>query len=155
MRVETPSAAQAEAGNYKKGHLRWQGMEITVETPKGGTRRAKDNSWKVENFPADYGYIRKTEGADGDHVDLYLGDSRDSPMLWVIDQVDAKTKKFDEHKVMGGFKKRADAVECYHRGFSDGKAADRIGNITPMTVDEFKRWLEKGDTSRPLAGAFS
>lgn len=154
MRVETPSEAQAEAGNYRKGHLRWQGMDVTVETPKGGTRKAKDGFWEVKDFPAHYGYIRKTEGADGEHIDIYLGDSPDSPVVWVVDQVDAKTKKFDEHKVMGGFKTRKDAIECYHGGFSDGKAADRIGEVTPMTMSEFKKWLDKSDTTQPLSGAF-
>lgn len=129
-------------------------MDVTVETPKGGTRKAKDSSWEVKDFPAHYGYIRGTEGSDGDHVDLYLGEDHESPMVWVVDQVDHKTKKFDEHKVMGGFKSRKAAVECYHGGFSDGKAADRIGAVTPMTIDEFKRWLDKGNTKRPLAGAF-
>ena len=27
-----PTEAQKEAGNYKKGHIKWQGMDITIET---------------------------------------------------------------------------------------------------------------------------
>ena len=150
MHVATPTPAQAEAGNYRKGHTRWNGLDFTIETPKGGTRTAVDGSWKVENLPTHYGYIRGTEGADGEQVDMHLGDEPDSPMVWVIDQVDHKTKKFDEHKVMAGFKKRTDALDAYHRSFSDGKGKERVGGITPMPVPHFVRWVQKGITDRPL-----
>ena len=150
-----PSSAQAEAGNYRKKHVRWQGWDVSIETPKGDTRRASDGSWEVKNFPADYGYIRRTEGADGEQIDLYLGSDYQSPMVWVVDQVDAKSKKFDEHKVMAGFKSRSDAVKAYRAGFSDGKADDRMGSVNPMTLTEFKRWVDKGDTTRPVDGEFA
>lgn len=151
MHVADPTPAQAEAGNYRKGHMRWAGMEISVETPKGGTRRAKDGSWTVQHMPAHYGYIRGTEGADGDHVDIYLGDHPQADVVWVIDQVDAKTGEFDEHKVMAGFPNRAAAVDAYNRGFSDGRGPDRMGAMTPMHVARFKTWVRERNTMVPLA----
>lgn len=153
MQVAQPTPAQAEAGNYRKGHTRWRGMDITIETPKGGTRRAADGSWKVDNMPAHYGYIRRTEGADGDHVDIYLGPHDDSDVVWIIDQVDADSGDFDEHKVMAGFRNRAHAVDTYHRGFSDGRGPDRVGAMTPMSVERFKTWVFDGDTKVPVARA--
>jgi len=144
-----PSVAQVEAGNYKKGHKTFHGLQVSVETKKGGTRRATDGSWKVEDMPADYGYIRKTEGADGEQVDVYLGDEPERGMVWVVDQKDADSGKFDEHKVMAGFPSRAAAVDCYRRGFSDDRADDRMGAVTPMTVSAFKDWLATGDTTKP------
>lgn len=33
-----PTDAQKEAGNYKKGHVWIQGLDITIENPKGSVR---------------------------------------------------------------------------------------------------------------------
>ena len=37
-----PSEAQKEAGNYKKGHMRIDGYDVTIENPKGSVRRGTD-----------------------------------------------------------------------------------------------------------------
>ena len=72
----SPTDAQKEAGNYRKGHVRIDGYDITIENPKGSERSgtdAKGNRWtsKMNNT---YGYIRGTEGVDGDHIDVFLSD---------------------------------------------------------------------------------
>lgn len=150
--VADPTPAQAEAGNYAKGHLRWAGFDVSVETPKGGTRRAADGSWVVHDMPAHYGYLRGTEGADGEQVDVYLGGHPDeADTVWIVDQVDAKTGKFDEHKVMAGFKTEEQAVKAYHRGFSDGKGPDRLGAITAIPLDRFKTWARSRRAKLPFA----
>ena len=102
-------------------------------------------------MPADYGYIKRTEGADGDHVDVYVGPASKSDKVFVIDQLNDRTGKFDEHKCMLGFANRNDAIDTYRRGFSDGKASKRLGHVTEMTVDAFKDWVRNGDTTKPLA----
>ena len=33
-----PTDAQKEAGNYKKGHVRLNGLDISIENPQGSTR---------------------------------------------------------------------------------------------------------------------
>jgi diguanylate cyclase (GGDEF)-like protein len=146
-----PTPGQMEAGNYKKGHVRVEGLDISIETPRGGVRTAKDGSWRVEDFPADYGYIRRSKGADGDHVDVFVGDAAGSGRVFVIDQLDAETGRFDEHKVMVGFPDEQAAVGTYRRGFSDGRADERIGAVTPMTTEQFKGWLKGGDTTQPIS----
>jgi hypothetical protein len=147
-----PTDAQKDAGNYKKGHVNIHGLDISLENQKGGERSGVDpdgKPWKVK-LPAHYGYIRRTEGADGDQVDVYVGHNPASEKVFVIDQVDVGTKAFDEHKVMLGTNSRNAARRLYIAGFSDGKGKARIGNITGMTVPEFKEWL-KGDTTTPIA----
>ncbi|AZB55026.1 hypothetical protein EBL89_06760 [Cereibacter sphaeroides] len=76
--VAEPTEAQKEAGNYRKGHARIQGTDLSIETPKGATRsgKAPDGSeWSVE-MPAHYGYFKGSIGADKDHVDFYMGERR-------------------------------------------------------------------------------
>ncbi|MDO8983009.1 PLxRFG domain-containing protein [Cypionkella sp.] len=149
---KNPTDAQKEAGNYKMAHAAWNGLDITIETPKGALRKGKDadgNEWSVK-LPAHYGYLKRTEGADGDHLDVYMGDNPDSDVVVVVDQVDADTKKFDETKSMLGFTNRKTALDFYVQGFSDGKGADRMGAHKVMTVAEFKDWVANGDTTKPV-----
>lgn len=145
-----PSEAQKAAGNYKKHHVRMHGLDIALENVKGGKRSGvgRDGRRWAVTMPAHYGYIKRTEGADGDHVDVYIGPDHASKNVYVIDQKDAETGKFDEHKVMLGFGSEAQARATYLKGFSDGKGAQRIHSIKPMTIDQFKEWL-KGDTKKP------
>jgi hypothetical protein len=148
-----PSDAQKEAGNYKVGRVRWNGLDISIENPKGSKRSGVSKNghrWSVR-LPAHYGYIRGTEGRDGDHVDIYMGPDPHSDRVYVVDQVDARTKKADEHKVMLGFSSEDAARSAYERGFSDGRGKDRIGAMKQLSVDQFKGWLKSGDTKSPIA----
>lgn len=141
---QTPTQAQKEAGNYKMGHVNFEGMDISIETPAGGQRSgtAPDGTaWSV-TMPAHYGYIRRTEGADGDHLDVYVGPNMASKRVWVIDQVDPTNKQFDEVKAFIGFGSARDVLAAYDQAFSDGRAADRIGKLSGMSVDDFKTWAK-------------
>ncbi len=150
-----PTQAQKEAGNYKMGHTKIHGMDITIENPKGSERSGVDPNgakWSV-SMPAHYGYVKRTEGADGDHVDVYIGENPESEKVFIVDQNDANSGKFDEHKVILGANSLDEAKALYSAGFSDGRANERIGNITETNVDGFKTWLKDGDQSKPAAKA--
>ena len=137
-----PTEAQKKAGNYKMGHIRLDGYNITIENPKGSVRRGTDskgNAWE-NTLNNDYGYIRGTEGVDGDHIDVYLSDNPTEGNVFVIDQVNPETRKFDEHKVMYGFNSAEEAREAYLANFSEGW--NGLGTITEVSKDEFKKWIE-------------
>lgn len=139
---ENPTDAQKEAGNYKMGHLNLDGYRITIENPKGSVRRGTDskgNAWE-NTLNNDYGYIRGTEGVDGDHIDVYLSGNPSEGNVFVIDQVNPSTREFDEHKVMYGFNSAEEAREAYLANFSEGW--NGLGTITEVTKDEFKKWVE-------------
>ncbi len=137
-----PTEAQKKAGNYKMGHLNLDGYRITIENPKGSVRRGTDskgNAWE-NTLNNDYGYIRGTEGVDGDHIDVYLSDNPTEGNVFVIDQVNPETREFDEHKVMYGFNSAEEAREAYLANFSEGW--NGLGTITEVSKDEFKKWIE-------------
>lgn len=136
-----PTPAQIEAGNYPKGHIRRHGLDITIETRAGETRSgigADGRPWSVV-MPADYGYIRRTIGADGEQVDCYVGPDEKALEVYVVDQLDATTRAFDEHKAFIGFAARSIALETYESGFSDGRGRLRIGNIREFTPEIFRQ----------------
>jgi hypothetical protein len=144
--TEKPTEAQAKAGNYKKGKVSLHGLTISIENPKG-TKRNPD--WP--ELAAHYGYINRTEGKDGDHVDCFIGDNPDSEIVFVIDQV-GKSGKFDEHKAVLGTTSEEEARKLYLSSYTKDW---KVGPITAMTVSQFKAWLEKGDTKRPVEGQTS
>lgn len=148
-----PTDAQKSAGNYAKRKTSFQGIPITIENELGSTRSGRDargRAWSCK-LPADYGYIRGTEGADGDHVDCYVGPADKSNLVVVVNQRHLDGD-FDEHKCLLGFESERDAINCYVKAFSDGKGADRIKSVEVMSVDAFRKWLRRGKTVKPANG---
>lgn len=151
----TPTEAQKQAGNYRKGHVRIHGIDIAIETPRGSHRSGVDSDgkpWRVK-MGAHYGYIKGTTGADGDHVDVYIGPHIRSPKAFVLDQHDADSGRFDEHKAFLGFASVAQVANIYGKSFSDGRAHERFGPLTEMTIPQFKDWLRDGDHTRAMKRA--
>lgn len=140
----SPSDAQKEAGNYSKGKVRIHGLEVAIENPKGSERSGVDKGGKrwVCKLPAHYGYVLGSTGADSDHVDVYIGPDHASRKVFVVDQIDSASGKFDEHKAMLSYGGKDAALADYKKAFSDGKGADRIGVVTEMSIEKFRGYSD-------------
>ena len=147
-----PTESQKEAGNYQKGHINIDGYDITIENPKGSVRRGRSadgTEWETL-MNNTYGYIRGTEGVDGDHIDVFLSDNPTSGSVYVVDQVNPESGAFDEHKVMYGFASEEEAREAYLSNYSEGWQG--LGAITPVSREEFKKWVESSHRkTKPFA----
>jgi len=143
-----PTEAQKQAGNYQKGHVQIQGLDVSIENPKGSTRLYTNEAGErgQRTMQDHYGYVRGTEGADGDHVDAFIGEHPESDRVFVVDQL-KQSGGFDEHKAMIGYRNQLDAVRAYRRNFQKGW---KVGPVKEMSVGEFKQWLKDGDTTKPL-----
>ena len=151
-KVDTnPTEAQKEAGNYKKGHIKVDGFNVTIEQPKGSVRRGKDangKEWETEMHNT-YGYIRGTESVDGDHIDIFLSDNPTEGNVFVVDQVN-KDGSFDEHKVMYGFSDMESVRKAYLSNYEEGWQG--LGNITEVSKEEFKKWIDSSKRkTKPFA----
>ena len=140
-----PTEGQKQAGNYKKGHVRIGQFDISIENPKGSVRRGVDTNGKAweHTMQNSYGYIRGTEGVDGDHIDVFLSDKIDGwngSRAFVIDQYN-EDGTFDEHKVMLGFNEQEDAWNAYLVNYEDGWADGRRLVITPVNIEDFENWI--------------
>ncbi len=146
--LSEPTPAQKEAGNYKKAHITIQGLEIAVENPAGSERSGVDrdgNSWTLK-LHHHYGYIKGTKGRDKDHLDVFLGpDPENAEKVFIVNQINPESTVFDEHKIMLGFASKQEARDAYLSNYADGWQG--IGSICTLFMDEFKDWLEKGDTT--------
>ena len=151
-KVDTnPTDAQKEAGNYRKGHIKVDGLDITIEQPKGSIRRGTDangKQWESEMHNT-YGYIRGTESVDGDHIDIFLSDNPTEGNVFVVDQIN-KDGSFDEHKVMYGFSDMESARQAYLSNYEEGWQG--LGNITEVSKENFKAWIDSSKRkTKPFA----
>lgn len=151
-----PTEAQKEAGNYKKGHVLVGVFDITIEQPKGSVRSGVDangNKWET-TMQNTYGYIRGTEGVDGDHIDVFLSDDIDGwngRRVFVVDQYN-EDGSFDEHKVMLGFNETDDAEAAYFANYDNDWAKRHKTVVTGVNLEDFEKWI---DSSHRKTKAFA
>ena len=140
-----PSDAQKEAGNYKMGHVRVRGFDITIENPVGSKRYYGKDKKKYNVMQNHYGYFTKTKGKDGDQVDVFIGpDVERFEKVYVVDQ--KMNGKFDESKVMFGFSSKKEAKAAYFSNFD--KNWHGFMHITGVSLTTFKKWLYRGRKQR-------
>lgn len=124
------------SGHKLQGRRKWNGLDISIENRKGSVRKGTDpdgHEWAIK-MKYSYGYIRGTEGTDGDHLDCYLGEHEDAPQVFIIHQNNPGTGKYDEDKVMLGFMSEAEAKRAYMEQY------DRpgfFGGMDTMALGEF------------------
>lgn len=145
-----PTDPQKEAGNYKMGHISIKGMKISIENPKGSSRKFKndDGSEGSITMKNHYGYFGGTSGngKDGDAVDVFIGPNPEGfERVYVVDQ-NAKDGSFDESKVMLGFDSKKEAKEAYLSNYSPNWKGFRT--ITGVSLRLFKKWLYRGNKQR-------
>jgi hypothetical protein len=136
----------------KKEKAKFNGVSIVVENPAGTKRCGEDedgNPWQTTMMYA-YGYIKGTEGADGEEVDVYLGPNEDAPYVYVVHQNNPETGDYDEDKVMLGFETAKEAKEAYLLHYDDKKF---FGEMSAVPWESFKRGL--GLTNPKRTAGFS
>lgn len=151
------SHTKLHIGNYPKGHVWIDGLNVSIENAPGSLRGEKDEKgvkWQVK-MPAAYGYIRGTIGADNEAIDCYIGKDAASKTVWVIDQnrvsKKGKIKDFDEHKVFLCYKSAKKALKDYLKTHFNNYGHERMENMVEMSIDEFKYWLKNGKMKKPIA----
>ena len=152
-----PTDGQKEAGNYKKGHVKVAGFNISIEQPRGSVRSGTDangKKWSV-TMNNTYGYMTDNVGVDGDHLDVFLSndiDSWDQQNVYVVDQYNLDGT-FDEHKVMLGFNDRDEATDAYFSNYDSSLRTSKRKIITStVPMDIFKKWIESSNRkTKPIA----
>lgn len=152
-----PTPAQAEAGNYKKGHVTIGEFDITIENPAGSLRKGVDaggKEWSTQ-MANTYGYIKGTEGVDGDHIDVFLHENMDEwngRKVFVVDQTNTDGS-FDEHKVMLGFNDKDEAMTAYLANYDKTWANTHSGlRISETNIEDFNKWVQSSHRkTKPFA----
>ena len=141
----SPSDAQIAASNYKMGHVRIKGFDISIENPVGSKRYYGKNKEKYNVMKNHYGYFTRSKGKDGDQVDVFIGPNTDDfTRVYVIDQ--KINGEFDESKVMLGFSSKKEAKAAYFANFDSNWHG--FMHITGVSLETFKKWLYRGRKQR-------
>ena len=141
----------ASGGRALVGHTTAAGEPISLEEHKGQIRHRQSSG--NSRMAADYGYIDTSKpDHDGMKTDVFVGPYHDSKKVFVVNQQHPHTGKFNEHKVLLGYKDRAHALRDYAHSFSDGLGHKRIQSVVEMGTHELKDWLKKDHTA-PLRKA--
>lgn len=113
----------------------FQGIPVSVDRPKGFVMTGTDSSGKAWNrkYKVDYGFIPKTEGGDGDELDVFLGPNKKSTeAFWALQN--KPDGSFDEYKLFLGFDTLAAARACYEAHIP----AKMLKKMMPMKLDMLK-----------------
>ena len=150
MDVNTePTEKEKESGVYKKGRIDFKNIPLVIENPKGSVRFGFGETgkrWAVK-MKAHYGYIAKTEGADYDEIDFFLGDKLNASKVFVVNQK-KKDGSFDELKIIFGTTNIKEAEELYLSNYQRGW--DGMMSIIPTNTKKLRDWLENGNKFEPF-----
>ena len=158
--IDSPAEAQLARMAIKKrvddvahtaaaSPLDLNGVKVKIENPAGSVRRGvgpDGTPWETK-MVHHYGEIQGTEGADGDKVDVFIGNRPDSSRVWAIDQVN-EDGSFDEHKLVFGATSEEDARQTYLANYEKGWTG--LGSITEIPAGELKNWL-RNNAKKPAA----
>jgi len=113
------------------------GLKISIESPKGDLRHWKDEHGNTgtTTMQYDYGYVRMSEGADGEHHDCFVGPDTNSDKVFIIDQMVPETGEFDEQKTMLGFHSAGEAKQAYLVHYDK---PGFFGSMKEMSMGEYK-----------------
>ena len=140
------------------GRCKIEGLDISIETDRGEKRSGvSEDGKKWETLMKDpYGYIKGTLGVDGDHIDLFLGpvaqairngNTKESIKdVWVVHQKNPNTGKYDEDKVMFGYRSKDEAIRAYKAHYDEPEKF--FGPVTEMSLEAFKEKI-KGSRENP------
>ena len=152
MDVNTnPTEAQKISGIYKKGSIIFKDIPIKIENPKGSIRWGigEDGKKWVTRLKNHYGYIEKTEGADYDPIDVFIGPKLNASRAFVVNQ--GKRGMFDEHKIILGCEDIDEAKALYLSNYS--KNWDRLISIVQTNTKKLREWLKNGPKHEPFEEA--
>lgn len=137
----------------RKLHYRteFQGLPISIENRRKSIRRGGegDDAWETK-MKHPYGYIKGTEGVDGDALDVFVGPDEHAAFAYIAHCQTPDGKEFDEDKVMLGFSSKEDAERCFHQHYDDPKFFGGIDEI-PMWKFREKVWVKKHTTKKLVA----
>lgn len=94
--------------------INFQNLEILIDRPKGfiqtGINKQGDE-WE-RKYLYDYGFIKGTEGGDGEDLDVFVGNDKNAVEAYIVTQ-NHSDGTFDEYKAFIGFNSVDEVLEAY------------------------------------------
>jgi len=135
--------AASSGGSKLRGHAVVSGIPIAIEKRIGDIRSgvgADGVKWKTR-LSMPYGYIKGSEGADGEDIDCYVGPHKDAPNAYVVHQRKSDGTGYDEDKVLLGLRSKEEATKGYLAHYNSDKF---LGPVKEVPVERLKEMLSTG-----------
>jgi hypothetical protein len=132
-----PLTDKEDFSHKLQGKRVWHGVNISIENKKGSTRSGIDpdgKPWSIKMKYA-YGRIPRTEGADGDQIDVYMGPDKKSELVFIVHQQDPWKKKYDEDKIFLDFSTKKQVEKAFKSQYNK---PGFLGPIDIVNVEVFK-----------------
>ncbi len=127
------------AGRALARRMKFRDFDVSIETDAGSYRHWYDPHEQKEGktrmqYP--YGYIRKTLGMDGEHVDCFVGPNEEAANVYVITTNKAPNfGQIDEQKAMLGFNSAQEAKRVFLEHYTDPRF---FNSMSTLTYEDFK-----------------
>ena len=122
------------AGKRVIREVNYQGLPIAIEVEKGSFRFRKFYKTLMH---CHYGYIKGTEGQDGEEIDVYFTE-KPSDKVYQIKQL-KKNGEFDEYKYILGVDSKDEAKKVY----TDHMPQSFFGGAGEIPFKQFKELISK------------
>lgn len=144
---ERGEEAGVEKARKLAGRCNIRGFDISIEQDKGDVREGTGpggKKWRTL-MRSPYGYIRLTQGVDGDHFDVWLGpeaqkERRGGKGKWdtvyVMHMKDRRTGKYDEDKAGFGYKSASEFVDDVMRHYDEPEK--HVGPVSEFGLEKFR-----------------
>lgn len=113
--------------------LKWNGFEIGLQYLPFEKRHGLV-------LPAGYDHFRKTRGADGMAVDVYVGTQLSSSKVFVVDQL--INGEFDEEKMVIGVERMEDAISIY----TSAMPREMMGGVREIRLEDLAKYRTNVET---------
>ena len=148
--------AKAHATRKLSRRVKWRGCDISVEQDKGESRKGVDadgHAWET-TMAHPYGYLKGTQGQDGDHTDAFLleHDDWENCPVHIVHQVKANAPTlYDEDKLVLGARDEREARAAYLANY-DGKGEALLGAMSIIPPEHLEAYVKGGHENwgRPL-----
>jgi hypothetical protein len=128
-----------KAARKLHGSIDFNGLQISIETGRSRCREwhdPNDGSQGMSRMEYPYGYIKKTQGIDKDHFDVFVGPDRTSQNVYIITTMRAPDfTEVDEQKAFLGCPSAEEAKRVFQASYNDPRF---FGGMTEMPFAEFK-----------------
>ena len=143
--AEPPLFAEARQANDQiVESAKWNGIKVDVEWEAGTVREYPDSDYK-RYMAWSYGYIRHTEGEDGEELDCFVDfDRQDVESVYVVvqkagqyedDEGEAELGSFDEFDIILGAEDEAEAEAVMRLHYDK----EQVGAVFAIPIEDFKK----------------
>lgn len=134
-------AMKRTANDKLMKHHEFDDLALGVEWPKDSMRQYSDGY--TQHMKCDYGFVRNSLGADGEDLDVYIGDTKLLKVFRVTQLTDEG--QFDEYKYMVGFPDVKSATSM----FLQHQPLEHFGGTEEMSLDDFRQIARTGEETKP------